>query len=389
MRDYQITYEESLKAFLDGIEQPRRQQAAVFIAARAALRVVPMLHGFFDLEHNKEPLTPLPLLRPLLISSVAATMPTDDIKYAAARAAANAARAAARVVARAAVDAARVFDAANADSWRATQRDAELWVEHADAETVNLSIDIAPLWDGTNPLGADWSFWITWYQGILDGTPQNWPLIHEIATTYTINWDAPAQEVNDKINEVIAQFTADANLQEPTSDPTNATSGTTSPPIDIRRIKSNLSENAPVIPPALDTIEFLIENEIRRLQEKNYQDDLEAEESKRLIGIFLTILAATQNMSQHIPNNRDVSDEDAKAAQSLINVYQDEFSSWARTNAPDVVDGTCRAGLVGCATGVMVMLGAPVMIAATIGGFAYGGERLKGIGKAVKEAIKN
>lgn len=380
MRDIQITDEESLKAFLDGIEQPRRQQAAVFIAARAALRVAPMLHGFFDLEHNKEPLTSLPLLRPLLISSVAATMPTDDIKYAAARAAVDAARAA---------DAARVFDAANADSWRATQRDAELWVEHADAETVNLSIDIAPLWDGTNPLGADWSFWITWYQGILDGTPQNWPLIHEIATTYTINWDAPAQEVNDKINEVIAQFTADANLQEPTSDPTNATSGTTSPPIDIRRIKSNLSENAPVIPPALDTIEFLIENEIRRLQEKNYQDDLEAEESKRLIGIFLTILAAKQNMSQHIPNNRDVSDEDAKAAQSLINVYQDEFSSWARTNAPDVVDGTCRAGLVGCATGVMVMLGAPVMIAATIGGFAYGGERLKGIGKAVKEAIKN
>jgi len=211
MRDITIEDRESLKAFLDGVEEPRRQQAAVFIAARAALRAAPELQVFFDFEHNKKPLKPLPVLRSLLISSVAATMPTEDIRFSADAAAVTAAAFAAAV------------------TWGAIQRDAALWVEDADAETGNLSIDIAPLWDGANPLdvdwqflldrmrddpsGADWSFWITWYQGILDGVPQNWPLLHEIATTDRIDWDAPAQEVNDKINGIVTLYRLDEAIK--------------------------------------------------------------------------------------------------------------------------------------------------------------------------------
>ena len=193
MRDIQITDKESLEAFLDEVEEPRRRQAAVFIAARAALRVAPLAHDIFDVYRNKKLLTPLPVLRPLLISSVSAITPTDEIR-----------------------------PLSNAIAWLATHRDADLWVKHADAETGNLSIDIAPLWDGAHPLdadwqtlqdrmrtdpgGADWSFWINWYQGILDGVPQNWPLLREIATTDRIDWDAPAKEVNDTINGIVEAY---------------------------------------------------------------------------------------------------------------------------------------------------------------------------------------
>ena len=242
-------YRESLHAFLDGIDDARRQQAAVFIASRAALRVAPMLHDLLNVERNEKSLTPLLVLRPLLISSVAANTPTDDIKSTAvaaveaaaesvaiadaasvdvARAAVNAADAvvdnydAVAVAATSAGDASARATFAAAYVWQTIQHDADLWVKHADAKTGILSIDIAPLWDGANPMdaawktlqdrmrtdpsGGDWSFWINWYQGILDGTPQNWPMQHEIATTDRIDWDAPAKEVNDKINGIVEAY---------------------------------------------------------------------------------------------------------------------------------------------------------------------------------------
>jgi len=55
MRDITIEDRESLKAFLDGVEEPRRQQAAVFIAARAALRAAPELQVFLILNTTKNP----------------------------------------------------------------------------------------------------------------------------------------------------------------------------------------------------------------------------------------------------------------------------------------------------------------------------------------------
>ena len=68
---------------MDEVEEPRRQQAAVFIAARAALRVAPVLYGLFEFSGEGDDWPSLLDLRSLLISSVAATMPSDDIKRAA------------------------------------------------------------------------------------------------------------------------------------------------------------------------------------------------------------------------------------------------------------------------------------------------------------------
>ena len=246
---------------MDEVEEPRRQQAAVFIAARAALRVAPVLYGLFEFSGEGDDWPSLLDLRSLLISSVAATMPSDDIKRAAGaavyatnavthgdnaavRAAFYAVKAAqtseielliaalskdaggaelsAEVAVRAADDAAYTAHIALEDRytiWRATQRDAVLWMEHAVAQTGSLSIDIAPLWEDENPLdaewetlqdrmrndpsGEDWSFWINWYQGILDGIKQDWCLLCYIATSPVINWDAPATDVSAQINMVV------------------------------------------------------------------------------------------------------------------------------------------------------------------------------------------
>ena len=105
-------------------------------------------------------------------------------------------------------------------------RDAAIWLEYADQDDGTLDITVAPLWSGENPLerdwrdlrqelrdadtaserGADWSFWIKWYDDILAGNPQNLDMLHEIATTPEIDWDAPSREVNDKINGIVEAY---------------------------------------------------------------------------------------------------------------------------------------------------------------------------------------
>ena len=269
-------------------------------------------------------------------------------------------------------------------------------------------IDIAPLWSNENPLerdwhnlrekllaadtpddrGADWSFWVKWYDDILAGNPQNWDMLHEIATTDAIDWNASAREVNDRINEIVEKFQNTKSDQDKEDTLSERQRVWPPPEVDSGHVAESLQRHAPALPTAIDAITFIIENEIKRLQERNYQDDLEAAESKRLITVFMSILRATQEMSAHVPVDRKVDEEDTKAAQSLIKVYHEGFSSWALTNAPDVVDGTCRMGLVAGATGIMVMCGAPAMVAAGIAGLAYGGPRLKDVGKTLKDALK-
>ena len=213
-------------------------------------------------------------------------------------------------------------------------------------------------------------------------------MLYEITTTEAIDWNASAREVNGRINEIVEKFQNTKSDQDRVDTLSDRPKVSPPPEVDGGYVAESLQRQAPALPPALDAISFIIENEIKRLQEKNYQDDLEAAESKRLINVFMSILRATEEMSVHVPVDRAVQEEDTEAAQSLIKVYHEGFSSWALSNAPDVVDGTCRMGLVAGVTGILTMCGAPVMVAAGIAGLAYGGPRLKDVGKTLKDALK-
>ena len=133
-----ITNRAEVKAFINAQDDARQQACAVFIASRAALRVASDAIEFFEFDDHagKLDLTSVMIWRALLISGVASTMPTPDV------------RAAAAAVASFATDAAAV--------WAEVTRDAALWLEHADQGDGTLSISIAPLWSDENPLDQDW-----------------------------------------------------------------------------------------------------------------------------------------------------------------------------------------------------------------------------------------
>ena len=57
--------------------------------------------------------------------------------------------------------------------------------------------------DSNSERGADWSFWVEWYDKILDGDPQDWDLLYEIAVSDDIDWDARPREVNAAIARIV------------------------------------------------------------------------------------------------------------------------------------------------------------------------------------------
>lgn len=54
---------------------------------------------------------------------------------------------------------------------------------------------------------ADWSFWIEWYEGILNGTPMDWDLIFNITTEISEeDWDAGPAAVAARIGQIRKDF---------------------------------------------------------------------------------------------------------------------------------------------------------------------------------------
>ena len=76
-----IKDKESLEAWLNERPEAVRNNYAVFIAARSALRVMPIaVDGFQFADWSRErDLTAIAFFRSVFISSVAAIVPTDDI----------------------------------------------------------------------------------------------------------------------------------------------------------------------------------------------------------------------------------------------------------------------------------------------------------------------
>jgi len=240
--DVDIRDRKSLEACLK--DQPR--EVAVWIAARAAARVLPVwwqavLTEDWALDRD---LTALPELRALLISVVCVEKPTVDMKAAATAAAplpavadfstyfdettltaeaiskANSAVVADLDPIDAAADAATTGTAfAHATNvWEAVQAD-------ANAVQDGTSPDALSLWPkGRGPLeeewqtivwqvinsedAEDWQFWTYWYDALLDGRPmlgdvgRTGEMLEQIALIDPAIWDKGPEAVNPVIREI-------------------------------------------------------------------------------------------------------------------------------------------------------------------------------------------
>lgn len=229
----------SLERWLSG--KPR--EVAVAIAVRAALRVFPCV--IIDEDHQISNVLGLAFIteRALLVASVAPVSSTKKIgripAFVATTSSAN------NYAAKAAADAAfAVYVAIVADAASAAVANAATAYAYAtgnsaaDAFWIDVSNDLTafengidaksvlefPLWQNrwkpeiplakqwtkiwkhldAHPL--DWSFWIDWYQGILDGRPQNWEMLEEIALIDPEDWDKGAEHVNGLISGIQAQY---------------------------------------------------------------------------------------------------------------------------------------------------------------------------------------
>ncbi len=222
-----IKDEESLRAWLDALprdtqaEQEDLRRIAVRIAARSALRVMPVFWEWVirvPAQHRKGDVTALPVLRCSLISLVSLEEDTREIM------AARSARAAADAAAYAAADADVLFSPTRSTTFSsaASARSAADAAAYASARSAAYaaarsaayatsfdalksdlegldpgSDEMPPLWSGSNPVAdewdrvrtavggdPDWAFWLWWYQGLLDGTapPPGDPMLVEIAS---------------------------------------------------------------------------------------------------------------------------------------------------------------------------------------------------------------
>lgn len=243
----EITDDKSAKAWLE----TQDHQTQVWFAARCALLGLPGVGGFASATTSGLAFS---LLRCTLIAAAAATCSTkemDQLTHAAeaayrsskalqpfnpntpsvnsaddardcaegaARAAfvtnsASATREAAYAAILSAGSAANAIDAATGSTERAIASAAlssdannplawpEIWPDNNMPEALQQG------WSALKAQWADapddWSFWIEWYEGILNGTPMDWDLIFKIATEITEEeWDAGQVRVAARIREI-------------------------------------------------------------------------------------------------------------------------------------------------------------------------------------------
>ena len=247
MKRITINNADDLKKFIQTQEDSRQQAFAVFITSRAALRLAVFPLRFFQLSSAvyKNDLTSIFNWRGYLLSSLA-TLRMEHLYESTSVDIVGSLLKNSDYVADIERDAFEIliflFDIIEDkehwrllvslekhspnEIWAQITIDAELWFEHADQGDGTLAINIAPLWSNENPLeqdwhalrekllaadkpdprGADWSFWVKWYDDILAGNPQNWDMLYEIATADAIDWDASAREVNDRINQIVERY---------------------------------------------------------------------------------------------------------------------------------------------------------------------------------------
>lgn len=135
------------------------------------------------------------------------------------------------------------------------------WAElNKDIQDIESGLELSgllevSLWRTYNPLSINWGgaqewmhetfsypdFWIDWYERILEGRPQNWKMLEEIAFIDAEDWEQGAEHVNALIAEIQARYAVKESVTEAQivlndAPPANAQMGHNNPPDDIEDI---------------------------------------------------------------------------------------------------------------------------------------------------------
>ncbi len=352
-----------------GLDEEAARQIAVTVEHRTAMRVMPIWwDGFLSEDARNGDLTALPTLHSLINFDVDARSPTPE-KFPAA-----------------AVFATVMF--ANAafttDSTATAAFTAAAWASiRADCTKISVGVDVfaTPLWsDQENPVAdlwtsvkskvsePEWVFWMKWYDDALAGRAPNWDMLEQIALIDSEVWDAGPVAVAAEIERIKLKYEALAPIKP------NAVV-----------IQNAVANNLAAIPPQIEALTSTIDVEIERLRGKNAEDDMEKQEIDQLIGTFKSMRSAVVGLSQLLPSKGVPTTEAAEEMGGLLQVFGSEFRKWPMENAADLVDSSCRVVLIGLTAGLLTAFGLPVLAGTAIGGIAFGGKKLVGIGKALKD----
>lgn|GEM_PF-2086805 len=104
--------------------------------------------------------------------------------------------------------------------WKAIQSDCQAILDGIETWKRQLWVGAQPfqnVWREIKTNGR-WSFWIDWYEKVLNGQPQDWDLLQAIVDA-DIDWGGPAEEVNRAIQQVEREYLLDTveRLKEETS----------------------------------------------------------------------------------------------------------------------------------------------------------------------------
>ena len=224
---------DSFRAWLEETGQP--QEVCVALAARAALRVLPLVWEMAGGDRRSI----VPLLRANLVASIAGLAPRvllpdtghrSTLLRVAAAAAANVAAAAPAAAADAAAANAAAANAAAATTAPAAASAAVAAVTSAVAATAwgvvrsdctaverGKHLSSLPLFNGTPPhwylrsvdhlpIDDEWTFWLNWLAKSREGQPQNWEMLIEIATIPDIDWRGHDPTIHVQIAEIAERY---------------------------------------------------------------------------------------------------------------------------------------------------------------------------------------
>lgn len=270
----------------------------------------------------------------------------------------------------------------------------------------------------SNPLADEWdrsiavlqetpggSFWIDWYQRALDGRPQNWPLLRDVALIDNALWEQGGEALDRKIASLVEEHrSADAASGPPNSGNTGEASADWSieqpdelnAAIDdalsqlprpekatVDAIKKAVSRNRKLLPGSFDALEGLLLIELDRLRQKNFVD----EDLRHQIRVMLTLYELVQRIRAAIPDDGEPTEQQAVQVNSLWSVYRGKFPQWARDKSDEVVDGVCTGALVLGTTALGSLLGLPATAGVAIGALVFARDRAGDIIKAAKDLL--